>query len=177
MIGVDPGIANLGIGVVAESRLGVRLVEVRLVKTPRAAPTGERLAEVAAALRSVLERHRPSALVVEAQYFHRQRETAVKLGMAAGVCLLAAQEAGVPVFEYGPMAVKQALVGNGRAAKAQVEFMVKAQLGLRLPIESTHLADALALALTHLQSRRIRAATGALRGKAAGGRGLPDRAR
>ena len=159
VIGIDPGIANLGIGVVAETREGVRLIEVRLVRTSSAVGAGERLAELAAEVRGALERYRPGALVVEAQYFHRQREAAVKLGMAVGVCLLAAQDAGVPVVEYGPMAVKQALVGNGRADKAQVAFMVRALLGLRAPPESSHVADALALALTHLQSRRISAAT------------------
>ncbi len=95
------------------------------------------------------------ALAIEGQFFHHQRDVAFRVGQAVGVVLLAAAQRDLPVFEYGPMLVKQSLVGTGGAAKAQVAFMVRALLNLPKEPGTSHEADALALALTHLQSRRV----------------------
>lgn len=155
VVGVDPGLANLGLGAVEEVRLATRLLGSELITTTPRASQPERLLKVRAAFQGFLNTHRPHAVAIEGQYFHRQRDVAFRVGQAVGVVLLTAAEAGVPVFEYGPMQVKQALVGTGKADKAQIAYMVRALLALPSTPASNHVADALALALTHLQSRRI----------------------
>lgn len=155
VVGVDPGMANIGLGAVEEVRPGARLLGSELIVTSPRAPQPERLLQVRTAFHEFLRTHRPDAVAIEGQYFHRQRDVAFRVGQAVGVVLLTAAEAGVPVFEYGPMQVKRALVGTGKADKAQVAYMVRALLALSATPTSNHVADALALALTHLQSRRI----------------------
>lgn len=157
VLGVDPGLANLGIGVVVERGRDATLLLTRLVKTRPADDAGERLAQVHAAVLAAIDEGRPHALAIEGQYFHRQREAAFKVGQAVGVVLLAAHARGVPVRAYGPMEVKQTLVGTGRADKAQVAYMVRAILGRSATgtDPAHHVSDALALALTHLARRRI----------------------
>lgn len=153
--GIDPGLANLGLGVVGERGRDVECLDARLVRTAAREDTALRLKRIFAEVRDFLAEWRPDALAIEAQYFHQQRGTAFKVGQAYGVVLLAAAESGVPVFEYGPMEVKQALVGTGRADKEQVLYMVRGILGLKGRAISHHSGDALALALTHLAARRI----------------------
>lgn len=163
VLGVDPGLANLGLGVVREAGLASSFVWADLVRTPSDAPTPERLLRLHDAVRGAVERYRPDAVAVESQFFHRQAGTAFKIGEAVGAVLLACAMARVPAFEYGPMEVKEALVGTGGATKEQVIFMVRATLALPSGPRSTHAADALALALTHLASRRVRERAGLLR--------------
>lgn len=155
VVGVDPGLANIGLGAIEEVRPGARLLGSELITTSPRASQPERLLRVRAAFHDFVKTHRPDAIAIEGQYFHRQRDVAFRVGQAVGVVLLTAAEAGVPVFEYGPMQVKRALVGTGKADKAQVAYMVRALLTLPSTPTSNHVADALALALTHLQSRRI----------------------
>lgn len=155
VIGIDPGLANLGIGAIEEVGNEPRLLgSVLLTTGPREAQAA-RLLKLKLAVNEFIVQHRPDALAIEGQFFHQQREVAFKVGQAVGVVLLAAAESGVPVFEYGPLQVKQALVGTGRADKAQVAYMVRALLKLSATPSSNHVADALALALTHLQHRRV----------------------
>ncbi len=155
MLGVDPGLANLGLGLVEEVRRESRLVASELITTSPRTPQHERLLLIRGRLQAFIAQHRPHELAIEGQYFHRQREVSFRVGQAVGVVLLTAAEHGLAVHEYGPMQVKQALVGTGRADKAQVAFMVRALLKLQGTPSSNHVADALALALTHLQSRRV----------------------
>jgi len=157
VVGLDPGLANLGLGAVREVGREVTCLGSRLVRTSPAQAQGERLATIYEAVTSFFREHQPEVLAVEGQYFHRQREIAFKVGQAFGVCLLVAQQQGVSVVEYGPMQVKQTLVGTGRAGKAQVGYMVRALLSLKETPESHHVADALALALTHLSARQLQA--------------------
>jgi crossover junction endodeoxyribonuclease RuvC len=157
VLGIDPGLAHLGIGAVAEQGRDPRLVFAELVRTAPSEGDGARLARLHAATLDAIDRLRPHALALEGQFFHRQREAAFKVGQAVGVVRLAAEARGVPVFEYGPLEVKQTLVGTGRADKAQVAFMVRALLGATPEgaDRGHHASDALALALTHLARRRI----------------------
>ena len=155
VIGVDPGLANLGFGVVEEVRRETRYLAGHLLTTSARTPQAERLVQVRREFLTLVETHRPHALAIEGQYFHHQRDVAFKVGQAVGVLLLSAAEAGLQVHEYGPMQVKQSLVGTGRASKDQVAFMVRALLKLQNTPASNHVADALAIALTHLQSRRV----------------------
>ena len=157
VVGLDPGLANLGLGAIRETGREVTCLGSQLVRTTPAQTQAERLETLYNAVSDFLATHQPDVLAVEGQYFHRQREVAFKVGQAFGVCLLAAKQQGIAVAEYGPMQVKQALVGSGRASKAQVSYMVRAMLGLRETPESHHVADALALALTHLSARQLQA--------------------
>lgn len=158
VVGCDPGLANLGLGAVRETGRDVAWLGSELLKTSARTPLAERLRSLHDGVVRFLDEHRPDALAIEGQYFHQQRDTAFKVGQAVGVTLLAAAERGVPVFEYGPMQVKQTLVGTGRADKGQVLYMVRALLGPGASGLSHHAGDALALALTHLSARRVSAA-------------------
>lgn len=157
VVGLDPGLANLGLGAVRENGRVVSCLGSKLVRTSPNDTQQTRLTHLYNEVTSFLSEHNPDVLAVEGQYFHRQREVAFKVGQAFGVCLLAASQHGLSVVEYGPMQVKQALVGTGRAGKAQVAYMVRALLGLKETPESHHVADALALALTHLSARKVHA--------------------
>ena len=157
VLGIDPGLANLGLGAVVElGRQEAELILAELVHTPAKIALGERLATIYQAVHAAIEQTQPHALAIEGQYFHRQREASFKVGQAVGVALLAAQQLNIPVFTYGPMEVKQTLVGSGRADKTQVSYMVRALLGPDAASKQAHhVSDALALALTHLARRRI----------------------
>jgi crossover junction endodeoxyribonuclease RuvC len=155
VVGIDPGIANLGIGAVKQEGNKTSLLNAQLIRTHAQEDPSTRLLTLYTEVKGFLQVHKPQALALEAQYFHHQKEVAFKVGQAVGVCLLAAGELNIPVFEYGPLQVKQSLVGTGRADKVQVTFMVRALLGLTKPLESHHVADALAIALTHLSSYKI----------------------
>ncbi len=157
VVGLDPGLANLGLGAVREVGREVTCLGAKLVRTSPSVEQSARLETLHQEVSRFLKLHEPDVLSVEGQYFHRQREVAFKVGQAYGVCLLAARAHGLEVVEYGPMQVKQALVGTGRASKAQVSYMVRAMLSLKETPESHHVADALALALTHLNARQLQA--------------------
>lgn len=157
VVGLDPGLANLGLGAVQEQGRDAVHLGSQLVRTHPKMSLTTRLETIYKETKDFLLEHKPDALAIEGQYFHQQREVAFKVGQAVGVCLLAAAQLEIPVFEYGPMQVKQALVGTGRANKAQMTYMVRALLNLKQSPESHHVADALALALTHLSSYKINA--------------------
>jgi crossover junction endodeoxyribonuclease RuvC len=164
VLGIDPGLANLGLGVVREDGKTPVHLHSQVVQTSSTQTTPQRLAFIYQAVRQQCALHQPQALALEGQFFQAQHAmTAFKVGEAVGVVLLAAAEQGVPVFEYSPKAVKQALVGTGNASKEQVIYMVRATLQLPSSPSSSHSADALALALTHLASRRVSAFAAASR--------------
>lgn len=155
VLGVDPGLANLGLAVVEEVRREPRLVAASLVTTSPRQPQGERLLTLRRALLAFVAEHEPNAMAIEGQFLRHQKQTSFMVGQAVGVVLLTAAEASLPVFEYGPVQVKRSLVGTGRADKDQVAFMVRALLKLTAAPVADHVADAAALALTHLQARRL----------------------
>ncbi|WP_018112497.1 crossover junction endodeoxyribonuclease RuvC [Thermus igniterrae] len=159
--GIDPGITHLGLGVVrveGKGALKAHLLHGEVVKTAHREPAQERVGRIHARVREALLRFRPEALAVEEQYFYRQNELAYKVGWALGAVLVAAFETGVPVYAYGPMQVKQALAGHGHAGKEEVALMVRGILGLKEAPKPSHLADALAIALTHAFHARLGAA-------------------
>lgn len=149
VLGIDPGLANLGLGVVKGDVRRAQHLHHQVVLSHAKQPMPERLLALHSAVSQVLATYRPAAVAAEQQYLKAQADTVYKVGQAYGVVALACAQAGVPLHTYGPMQVKQALVGTGRADKAQVIYMVRAQLGLA-KLENNHAADALALALTHL---------------------------
>ncbi|MGI8748411.1 MAG: crossover junction endodeoxyribonuclease RuvC [Deinococcus sp.] len=161
VLGIDPGLANLGLGVVeGDARKARHLHHVCLI-TEAAWLMPRRLAYLHAEVTRLIEEFQPEAVSIEDQILRRQADVAFKVGQAFGVVQLACAQAGVPVHSYGPMQVKQTLVGTGRAEKAQVEYMVKASLGMR-EIFNNHAADALALALTHLAHSALQTRAAAL---------------
>ncbi len=150
VLGVDPGITNLGLAAVVGDAKAARLLFSRVIATRPEEPATLRVGRLFKGVQAAIREAEPEALALEAQYFYRQNERAFQVGWGVGAVLAAAHLAALPVYAYGPMQVKKALVGHGRADKAQVAFMVRALLGLKRPITPSHAADAAAVALTHL---------------------------
>ncbi len=150
VLGVDPGISNLGLAAVEGDARTARLLFWRVLRTHPKEPAPSRVGRLFEGVRQAIEEAGPEAVALEAQYFYRQNERAFQVGWGVGAVLAAAHLAALPVYAYGPMQVKKALVGHGRAEKDQVAFMVRAILGLRTPIRPSHAADAAAVALAHL---------------------------
>ncbi len=159
VLGLDPGTRHFGWGIVA--RRGSRLSHIAhgVIDTDVTAIIAERLVEIETALVEVVRAHAPDAAAVESLFFAKDAQAAAKLGHARGVALLVCARAGLPIAEYPPARVKRTVAGGGRAEKSQVAHMVRVLLGLgELPLPDA--ADALAVALTHLQaSPLLRAAT------------------
>jgi crossover junction endodeoxyribonuclease RuvC len=150
VLGIDPGTAVTGFGVVARTADGaVSLVECGVVRTDSRAPLAERLLDIHQGLAEVIVRNRPDAVAVEGVFHAKNVRTAVVLGHARGAALLAAALNGVSVAEYPPAEVKSAVVGVGRATKEQVGYMVQKLLRLREPPRPHDAADGVAIALCH----------------------------
>lgn len=154
VLGIDPGTATTGYGVVEEARGGLVAVAFGAVRTPAGEKPEARLVTIFHELSSLIERHRPDAVAIEELFFNKNVRTALAVGQARGVCLLAAAESGLMVAEYTPLQVKQAVTGAGRAAKEQVGYMVRALLGLPAVPKPDDVADALAVAICHVHTAR-----------------------
>lgn len=152
ILGIDPGYAIVGYGVV-EYRSGRYLpVEYGAVTTEAGVEFGQRLAEIYDGMQELLHRLRPEAAAVEKLYFSNNKTTGIGVAEARGVILLALSQAGVPLFEYTPMQVKQAVTGYGKALKPQMQEMTRKLLCLREVPKPDDTADALALAICHGQA-------------------------
>jgi crossover junction endodeoxyribonuclease RuvC len=158
-LGIDPGTAHTGYGVVA--RHGGRLVALDggVIETVPGEDPGARLAAIHARVAGLLDEHGPAALAVEDLYFGANARSAFAVGQARGVVMLAAGQHGVPCFSYTPQQVKGAVCGSGRAGKGQVQRMVQALLELTDLPRPDHAADALAVAICHANGAPLRAAT------------------
>jgi crossover junction endodeoxyribonuclease RuvC len=163
VLGVDPGLSRCGVGLVQGPVSRPRALRAGVVRTPPGAPVAARLAQLHDELRALIEQERPDAVAVERVFFNANVRTAMSVGQAAGVVLLCAAQAGVPVVEYTPTQVKSAVAGHGGADKTQVTFMVRALLRLAEPPRPADAADALALALCHLQHAPLAAHADATR--------------
>ena len=146
-LGIDPGTAVCGFGVVAMDAGNVRLVDAGCIRTDADDTDAERLRRLHAALRTIVAQHRPERIAIERLFFQRNVQTAMAVGQARGVALLAAAEAGVPIDEPTPNEVKQAVCGNGAADKQQVATMVERLLGITLDRVPDDATDALAVAI------------------------------
>lgn len=152
VLGVDPGTAITGFGLV-QRRSGVLCcLEYGVIRTPAGVPLPERLDRLFRELRAVMARHPVAAVAVEQLFFNKNVQTAFSVGQARGVVLLAAAQAGLPVSEYTPPQVKQAVTGEGRAVKHQVGYMITRLLGLPAAPQPDDAADALAVAICHAQT-------------------------
>jgi crossover junction endodeoxyribonuclease RuvC len=146
-LGIDPGTAICGFGVVELRNGGLRLLDAGCVRTESGTDDAQRLSQLHAALRQLIGEHRPERVGVERLFFQRNVQTAMAVGQARGVALLAAAEAGLPVDEPTPNEVKQAVCGNGAADKAQVATMVARLLNVSLDGVPDDATDALAVAI------------------------------
>lgn len=150
VLGVDPGINTTGYGVIQRAQNGVvSLVECGVIRTEPSTPLPRRLKEIYQGILEVVEYHQPNAVAVEGVFYAKNVRTTVILGHARGAILLAATMKDLPVAEYSPAEIKNAVVGTGRATKEQVQFMIQRLLRLKEPPRPSDAADGVAVALCH----------------------------
>ena len=155
VLGIDPGTATTGFGLVRDREDGsLEAVQYGVIQTSPSMPAHQRLSLLFHQLNDLLHLHRPDSVAVEKLFFQRNVSTAIAVGQARGVVMLAIAEAGLEVAEYTPNAVKQAVAGYGNAGKKQVQEMVRVLLALPEIPRPDDAADALAIAITHLHTRR-----------------------
>lgn len=150
VLGIDPGTAVTGYGVVNADRVGSpTLVECGVIRTRARDPLPVRLQEIYEGVTELIRTHKPDALSIEDIFYAHNVRTTIVLGHARGVILLAAQQAGLDIFEYPPAAIKKAVVGTGSATKMQVQFMLTRLLRLKSVPQPSDAADGVAAALTY----------------------------
>ncbi len=157
-LGIDPGVSATGYGLVEKRGEDLTLVEYGVITAGSESPPAQRLKMICDGLEEIIVRHRPTDVAVERLFFSRNVRTALAVGEARGVALLAAAKHDLPVYEYTPLEVKESLVGYGRATKDQVQKMVRILLGLDSIPQPDHAADALAVAICHRYSIQVKRA-------------------
>jgi crossover junction endodeoxyribonuclease RuvC len=162
VLGIDPGVANTGYGVVAQHRGRLVALDGGVIETPAGVDLSRRLADIHARVAALIDEYKPDAMAVEDLYFGANARSAFAVGQARGVVLLAAGQRGVPCASYTPQQVKGAVCGSGRAAKDQVQRMVQALLSLPDLPTPDHASDALAVAICHANGAPLAAALGAV---------------
>ncbi len=155
VLGIDPGLTRMGYGLIGRNKSG-RTTAAGVLRTSRELPVAQRLAELHRDLTELITEYEPDVVAVEAVFTNRNLRTALSVSRASGMAFLAAAQAGVPVVEYTPTAIKLAVTGDGTATKAMVAEMVVRRLKLAEAPKPADAADALAVALCHLQSLRIK---------------------
>ena len=158
VLGIDPGVANTGYGVVAQHQGRMLALDGGVVETSPGLDAGRRLAAIHGRVGELLDEYRPDAVALEDVYFGTNARSAFAVGQARGVVMLAAGQRGVPCASYTPQQVKSAVCGNGRAAKDQVQRMVQTLLALTELPRPDHAADALAVAICHANGAPLAAA-------------------
>jgi crossover junction endodeoxyribonuclease RuvC len=177
VIGVDPGAANTGFGVVRTMGDRMAALDGGVIETEPDLAIEERLAQIHRSLSELITWHEPKAMALEDLFFGRNVGSALSVGQARGVALLAAAQRQVPCFDYTPQAVKKAVCGSGSADKGQVQRMVASLLGLPEPPAPDHAADAFAVAICHAGRVPARSALGTLGRARAGAAALTARQR
>ena len=156
VLGIDPGTAVTGYGVVKGDRsLPPRLIECGVIRTRARDTLPQRLQDIHAGITELIERHHPDAVSVEDVFYARNVRTTIVLGHARGVILLAAEQAHIDISEYPPAEIKKAIVGTGGATKHQVQYMVARILRLKTAPEPADAADGVAAALCHVMTARL----------------------
>ena len=160
VLGIDPGVSRCGYGAVVAEGSTLAAVACGVIRTPPSDPLPERLAALQIELEGLIAEFQPAAVAVERVFFQTNVRTAMSVGQASGLALAVAARAGIPVCQYTPNEVKQAVAGYGAAGKEQVQMMVTRLLNLTEVPKPPDAADALALAICHLSAGRFRAAAG-----------------
>ena len=158
VLGIDPGTANTGYGVVASAPGRLTALASGVIETSSRTPLERRLADIHARVAELIDEHEPDAVAVEDLFFGSNARSAFSVGQARGAVMLSAGLHGIPAYSYTPQAVKQAVCGSGRAEKGQVQRMVGALLSLPEPPSPDHAADALAVAICHANGAPLAAA-------------------
>lgn len=149
ILGIDPGTKITGYGIISVKNRSTQLIDYGCIRPPANGSSAQRYLAIFEAIDYLLSKHLPQAVAVETQFLSRNFQSALKVGMARGVAMVAAARQKVPVFEYSPSKAKLAVVGNGRASKQQVQAMIKLLLNLSVLPQPEDAADALALAICH----------------------------
>ena len=149
VLGIDPGYAIVGCGVVEYDGFNYRMLHYGAVTTEAHTPFNERLELIYDGIKQLIDLYHPDAVSMEKLFFNTNQKTAIDVAQARGVTVLAVQKSGIPIYEYTPLQVKQGMVGYGRAEKHQVQEMVRSTLGLKEIPKPDDAADALAMAICH----------------------------
>ena len=155
ILGIDPGTAITGYGIIEVENHRYSLVDYGCIRTAAHMYLPERLDRIYQGMHLLIEKFRPDAMAIEELFFNTNATTAISVGQARGVILLAAQQKDLPIGEYTPLQVKQALVGYGRAEKQQVQYMVRTFLNMKETPKPDDAADALAIAICHSHCCRL----------------------
>ncbi|MBQ8208451.1 MAG: crossover junction endodeoxyribonuclease RuvC [Clostridia bacterium] len=158
ILGIDPGLAIVGWGVVEYKGSKFRTIDYGAITTPKEMNTQQRLKKIYDDLADIIRKYRPEQVAIEELFFNTNTTTGIRVSEARGVILLICEQAHMGIFEYTPLQVKQAVVGYGRAEKKQVITMVTMLLGLAEPPKPDDTADALAIAICHAHSGASRLA-------------------
>lgn len=153
ILGIDPGTGIVGFGVVEVGKT-TSLFDAGVIRTLPHQPLSERLVEIYDAVQEIIATSQPQIVVIEKLFFARNVTTAIGVSHARGVVMLAAKQAQLPIYEYTPLQIKQAITGYGKADKKQVQEMVRVQLGLKETPKPDDCADAIAAALMHATQLR-----------------------
>ena len=152
ILGIDPGVATIGFGLIEAERAIVRLLQYGVITTPAGLPLSNRLYQISTDMTELLEQFKPEEAAVEELFFSKNITTGISVAHGRGVILLEVERAGVPVYEYTPMQVKQAVAGYGGADKRQVMLMTQRLLKMKAVPRPDDAADALAIAICHGRS-------------------------
>lgn len=152
VLGIDPGYAIVGCGVVEYKSNHFRVLEYGAITTEAHTPFNERIEKIFDGALALIQKYKPEAMAIEKLFFNTNQKTAIDVAQARGALVLAAQKCKVPIFEYTPLQVKQSVVGYGRAEKKQVQEMTRVMLNLEKIPKPDDAADALAMAICHCHS-------------------------
>ena len=154
ILGIDPGYAIIGYGIIDTSKSDM-VVDYGAITTPKEDSMPVRLEAIEASLKFIFEKYKPDVVAIEELFYFKNQKTVIQVAQARGVIVLACQKYCGNIYEYTPLQIKQALTGNGRAEKTQVQYMVKAILNLNSVPKPDDTADALAVAICHSQTNNV----------------------
>lgn len=155
ILGIDPGLAIVGYGVIDSQKGGSRPIDCGVINTPKEDSVPVRLSKIYDGMISLIERYKPDCIAIEELFFNTNITTGINVAQARGVILLACTQKKLKMYEYTPLQIKQALTGYGKAEKKQIQFMVTRLLNLKAVPKPDDAADGLAVALTHAQTARL----------------------
>ena len=155
ILGIDPGTVVMGYGVIESEDDEIALVDYGALVGPERSEIGERLSHLYSELQEIIQRHQPDAVAVEQPFISKNVRSAMAIGRAQAIALLAAAQRNIPTFEYTPAQIKQRVTNYGASSKEQIQEMVRLQLGLTEVPQPNDAADALAVAICHVQEMHL----------------------